>query len=181
MIESEWKDPRGVKYTKSLFLETSLDKSLVKYTLADEDREGYPSLYRLYMEMGDLTEYEFATTYFYNWDHWKKLCVAGWFIPHVARWREELDLKTKAEALKRIKQEAKDPKAKNTFSANKILIDRSWENSKPKTPKRKAGRPTQEEVTGELKRTTKEARELGEDWARIMGYADVREGAEGSS
>lgn len=159
----------GRKLTKALFYEETKDKSRVLYTLADEDREGYPSLYRLYMELGDLTEYEFATKHFYNWDHWKQLCTLEWFIPHIARWREELDLKTKAEALKRIKEEAKDPKAKNTFSANKILIDRSWENSKPKAPTRKAGRPTREEVQGELKREVSEAKILDEDWKRVAG------------
>lgn len=171
-----FKDAMGRKYTKALFLEfcsSTSDKSLVLYTLADEDRGDALSLYRLYMELGDLTEYDFATKYFYNWDHWKQLCAVSWFTPHVARWREELDLKTKAEALKRIKEEAKDPKAKNTFSANKILIDRSWENSKPKSPTRKAGRPTREEVAGELKREVKEAKIIEDDYRRITGLADA--------
>lgn len=166
----KFKNPtQGTKRTKSLFTEFSAsDKTYTLYTLQDEDKAEYPSLYRLYMEMGDLTEYEFATKYFYNWEHWKLLCTLEWFIPHVARWREELDLKTKAEALKRIKEEAKDPKAKNTFSANKILIDRSWENSKPKAPRR-AGRPSNEEVQGELKKEVKEAKVLDEDYKRVFG------------
>ncbi len=176
MTEVIFKDTTGRKLTKALFYEEARDKSLVLYTLADEDKGDVPSLYRLYMELGDLTEYEFATKYFYNWDHWKQLCTLEWFIPHVARWREELDLKTKAEALKRIRQEAQDPKGKNTFSANKILIDRSWENSKPKAPARKAGRPTREEVQGELKREVNEAKILNEDWQRVSSI-----GSDGSS
>lgn len=168
-----FKDKMGRKLTKALFLEESDYPELVLYSLTDEDRGDVPSLYRLYMELGDLTEYEFATKYFYNWDHWKQLCTLEWFNLHVARWREELDLKTKAEALKRIKEEAKDPKAKNTFSANKILIDRSWENSKPKAPPRRAGRPSTVEVQGELKREINEAKVLDEDYKRIMGqYVD---------
>lgn len=159
--------------TKALFLEVDRDdQGKILYSLKDEDTEGYPSLYRLYMELGDLTEYEFATTYFYNWNHWKLLCKAPWFIEHVARWREELDLKTKSEAIKRIKAEAKNTKGKNTFSANKILIDRAWEKSKPQktsSSNRTAGRPTREEVLGELKREVSEARILEDDYQRVIG------------
>ncbi len=166
--ETKFKDKLGRKKTKALFYEYNPDKSQVLYTLQDEDKGDIPSLYRLYMELGDLTEYEFAVQHFYNWEHWKMLCSISWFIPHIARWREELDLKTKAEALKRIKAEAKDPKAKNTFSANKVLIDRSWENSKPKKPTPR-GRPTKEEVLGELKREVQESKELDKDLQRILG------------
>lgn len=164
-----FKDDLGRKLTKALFWEKSDDKSQVLYTLADEDRGDIPSLYRLYMELGDLTEWEFATKYFYNWEHWKQLCSISWFIPHIARWREELDLKTKADALKRIRQEASDPKAKNTFSANKVLIDRSWEKSKPKAPKRRPGAPSKEEVLGELKKEVQDKKDLDTDFQRIMG------------
>lgn len=166
-MNPRFKDSMGRRLTKALFYEESDYPDLILFTLNDEDRGDVPSLYRLYMELGDLTEYEFATKYFYNWEHWKLLCTLTWFIPHVARWREELDLKTKAEALKRIKEEANNPKAKNTFSANKVLIDRSWENSKPKAPRR-AGRPTTIEVQGALKEEVKEAKILDEDYRRIV-------------
>lgn len=175
MSDNKFKTSDGTHLlTQALFIEKSRqrggDTSKALYTLQDEDIDNYQSLYRLYMEMGDLTEYEFALTYFYNWNHWKRLCLVPWFLPHVTRWREELDLKTKSEAIKRIKEEAKDPKGKNTFSANKVLIDRAWEKSAPKKEVvRTVGRPSNEEVVGELKRQVESLKAVDADYERIIG------------
>lgn len=161
---------------RKLFYETCNDGTAI-YTLKDRDLvkgdKTYLSLYRLYMETEDLTEYEFATQYLDSWAHWQVLIQCTWFIPYVNRWREELDLKTKAAALKMIQKEAKDKNSKNLFQANKVLIDRSWENksSKMVTPR---GRPSKEEVQGELLRQVEEERRVDEDLERIQELLDGR-------
>ena len=136
------------------------------FTLKDHDHKGYLSLYRLYMEMEDPTEYEFANTYLGGWVHWELLCRASWFIPYVTRWRLELDLKMKSQAIKKIKEVAKQ-NSPNMFQANKMLIERAWEAKTPKTST-KRGRPSTEEVQGELNRVVEEERQIDEDWNRLV-------------
>lgn len=136
-----FRNATNVRFLKAIFLEHSYtDRSNVIYTLKDQDHDGYPSLYRLYMELEDVTEYDFANAYLENYDHWEMLCKCGWFQPFLARWRKELDLKLKTEAVRVIRQELKDPASKNKFQAAKMIIDRVWELRDPKVPP-KRGRP----------------------------------------
>lgn len=125
------------------------DKSTVLYSLKDHDHEGYPSLYRLYMEMEDVTEYEFANAYFDNWEHWEMLLACKWFHPYISRWRRELDLKFKTEAIKVIRHELKEQGSKNKFQAAKMIIDRVWENKEAKGPTAKRGRPVKDNTETE--------------------------------
>ena len=141
-----FRGPTGQFYLRALFFEQTLaDKSLVVYTLKDRDHEGYPSLYRLYIEGNDLTEYEFANTYLEGWAHWEALCSCTWFKPYLERWRRELLLKNKAQALKRIISESKSD-SRNAFTANRFLVTSGWMDAEEK-PKR--GRPSKKEIEQE--------------------------------
>lgn len=164
---SKFRNAQNQLKTRALFVDqvTSGDYSNALYTLKDQDDNQYPSLYRLYMETEDLTEYEFALKYFESWDHWVIITLSNFMKPFITKWRNELDLKIRAKALKNIRREADDPKSKNSFGANKILIDRSWENKK--VPVR--GRPSNQEVNNQLKNMADEAKRLEEDFARING------------
>lgn len=167
VASSKFRNNQGVRLTRALFYEfVQKDPEQAIYTIKDYDWNGYPSLYRLYMEMGDLTEYEFANTYLENWDHWLLLCSTSFFEPVVTRWRQELDLKVRSEALKRIRVEAANGDSKNQFQANKILIDRTWESKLPSAPR---GRPSNDELKNELKRRADEQAQLEEDLRRING------------
>lgn len=130
------------RYTKSLFLEESYDdRSTVLYTLKDVDHDGYPSLYRKYLEMGDLTEITFARTYFDGWEHWQMICDSSWFKPFIARWRKELELSVRAQALLEVQAVARTPEHKSSYEANKYLLSGAW-----KQDKGKQGRPSKEEI-----------------------------------
>lgn len=156
----------GYQYTLGLFYETTLaDKSTVVYTLKDRDHLGYPSLYRLYMECDDPTEYTFATTHLDNWKHWETLCGCSWFKEYVTRWRKELELRTKAAALARIKVLAAS-KGKEAFQADKFLVAGSW---KDKPASRRAGAPTKEEVRQEANRIATTEKDFSDDLLRIKG------------
>lgn len=162
-VNNPFKSVVNSHYLKQLFFETTgADKAKVMYTLKDEDWEGYPSLYRLYMETGDVTEYLFADTYLDNWSHWEKLCRCTWFKEHITRWRKELSLKKTAEVLQYIEAEAKDPSSKNRFQAAKIVLDMSktGDNSK-------RGRPSAEEIQGALKEDMEEEKRLQDDYNRL--------------
>lgn len=124
----------------------------------------YPSLFKLYMEMEDLTEYKFATTYFEDWEHWQMVANTFFLKPYISKWRIELDLKVRSEALQKIRSEAKDQDSKNKFAANKILIDRSWESKEEKK-----GRPTKAQIEARAKDIAQEDAQLQEDLKRILG------------
>lgn len=164
-MEPEFRIATGQRKLRGLFFETTLaDKTGVVYTLKDRDHEGYPSLYRLYMETDDPTEYTFATQNLDSWDHWEMLCGCNWFKPYVARWRRELEIRAKAKALLAIKALANDPDAKESYQANKFLISGGW-----KEDKRRAGRPSKEEISSAAKQMAQEASSLNDDLLRVQG------------
>lgn len=163
---SKFRNSTNGRYLKGLFFETTLaDKSSVVYSLKDWDHEGYPSLYRLYMEMEDLTEYEFSNQYLDGWEHWEMLTSAEWFKPYVDRWRKELSLKIKARALRTLRAEA-ESSSKNAFAANKFLVDRGWvEKEDGKAHSR--GRPSKDEVKKAADQIALNDRRLEEDSKRL--------------
>lgn len=133
---------------RSLFLETRNNPDLDPiYTLKDQDKEfqgkTYLSLYRLYMETSDLTEYDFATQYLESWDQWVQLTSKGWFKPYIERWRTELELKLKCEALRRMIKEAVEG-GKNSYNANKFIVERGWVPKETEGSRR--GRPSKAEI-----------------------------------
>lgn len=152
----------NIRFLKQLFFETTLaDKEWVLYTLKDVDHNGYPSLYRLYMEADDVTEYVFANTYLDGWEHWQMLCECAWFKPYVARWRQELDLRMKARALAAIRSEARSG-SRNAFAANKYLMERGWE---PKDAKKL--KDQQELIKAEADKISQEKDDLASAAERI--------------
>lgn len=155
----------GVMKTKALFLEMSYhNKTSAIFTLKDEDYKGYKSLYCLYMEEGDITEYNFAMKVFGSWAHWKKLLDCGWFTPYIERWREELELKMKASALANIMDDAKDTLSKTKVSSNKYLLEKGWE---PKDAKSKVGRPSKDAIKKEAKKLHQQQSDLEDDFNRL--------------
>lgn len=93
------------------------------------------------MDMMDVTEYEFGTTYFQSYQHWLDISSSTWFLPYLNRWRYELELKLKVRAFKEILHEANSG-GKNAFAANKWLVDRGWIPQES----RGRGRPSKAEI-----------------------------------
>lgn len=155
----------GQRLLRGLFRETQVPgtDSAPVYTLRDYDNNGLQSLYRLYMELEDVTEWDFAQEYLDGWDHWETLCNCTWFKDHVARWRKELNLKLAAKRIKAIIANAENPASKTSFAANKYLVEKGWLPAE----ERRRGRPSKEEVKAELQKQTEEALRLDEDLSRI--------------
>jgi hypothetical protein len=163
--ENKFRSSTNARYLKGLFFETTLsDKSTVLYTLKDQEHEGYPSLYQFYMDLDDLTEYEFANKYLDGWEHWTMLTNCNWFRPYVERWRKELELRTKAKALRALQKEAKGL-GKNAYSANKILLEGGW---KPKETTNPRGRPTKAEVERLAKVEVEQKHKVNKDFERVL-------------
>ena len=162
---NKFKGPTGIYLTRALFFEQTLaDKSTVLYTLKNEDHEGYPSLYRLYMETNDPTEFTFANEHLDGWAHWETLCECTWFKPYLDRWRKELSLRIKAEAIRRIALEAKST-SKNAFSANKFLVTEGWAVREESPTKR--GRPSKKELEDTKNQILAQDQELNEILQRL--------------
>ena len=163
-------DQYNRKYiTSSMFIERERDdatKPYAQYTLKDHDQiidgRRYPSLKSLYLEMEDPTEYEFATTYLYNYDHWKTLCGESWFKEHLYKWRDELELKLKARALNTINQIAQSG-GKESLAASKFLYKEVWADREKDTP----GRPSKKKIAEEAKNLVKESLKEVDDLKRL--------------
>lgn len=159
---NKFKNDSGTYYTRGLFFETTLaDKSTVVYTLKNQDHEGFPSLYRLYMEAADPTEYRFATSALDGWSHWEALCACSWFKPYLTSWRRELEIKIKSDALLEVLAIAKTG-GKEKLAANRFLIEKGWEPQKSGK-----GRPSKDEVNRAAFEIASERAQLDDDFDRI--------------
>lgn len=122
------KDTQGRPLTQGLFLEVSYNTKYAVYTLKDDDYEYegkvYPSLKRLFLELEDVVEYDFANKYLLGWSHWKRLQENKLFTTVINEWREELELKLRSQAVRDILDMTADEKS---FQAAKWVADKGWE------------------------------------------------------
>lgn len=161
----KYRNASGARYLNGLFFEmVGADKSSVLYTMKDEDHLGFPSLYKLYMEMADPTEYRFATAYLDGWEHWEILTQCSWFKETVDRWRRELEVSLKSKALARVITISQTA-GKESFAANRYLLDGPW---KPAGAS-KRGRPSKEAIIKEATSIVAEANETAQDYKRLLG------------
>ena len=149
--------------TKNLFEELSANEDEIVYSLAREDGK-FPSLYKLYMEAADLIEFDFAVKYFENYQHWKKLCQTAYFSPYIAEWRVELELMIRSKALGSLIK-----KSDSSTEIAKYLLNNNWvdklHNNNPTVNLR--GRPSKEEIKGNLVLITNNAMKEQKDYERI--------------
>lgn len=148
-IASEFTNEKGVHFTVALFYDLGFRPDIAVYVIGDKDKEykgkKYPSLKRLYLEMEDPTEYQFATTYLDGWRHWKKLLSSPQVRKHIDEWREELELKLMAKGLKSVIEQATTDE-KVSFQAAKFLADKGWIQADNRTKRDKDKKKTQQET-----------------------------------
>lgn len=155
--KSKFKDEKGRYISQGLFLENGYNTDLAVFTYDGQDKEykgkTYPSLKRLYLEEGDPTEYNFANKYLFDWKHWKRLCNNRLISAHIEEWREELAIALRADGIASLIQSAGD----GHYQSAKFLADGGWDVAG-------RGRPSKEEVEGELKRRADETSEFDDDF-----------------
>jgi hypothetical protein len=123
-LSNKFKNAQGRRLLAAMFFETTLaDKSQVLFSLKEHDHEGFPSLYRLYMEASDPTEYQFAISNLDGWAHWQELSACKWFEPYLTAWRSELEVKLSSQAQARLREIAADESNPNYYYANKHLLE----------------------------------------------------------
>lgn len=164
--KSKFKDAKGRYIVQGLFLEDRYNVDLAVYTFDGEDKtyggKVFPSLKRLYLEHGDPKEYSFARKYLYDWNHWQRLCRNAIVSRHIAGWREELELNLVSEGVATLIDLAINEKS---YQAAKYLADRGWDKSE-------RGRPSNEQVEGELKRRADQEKEWSEDFNLLQFHRE---------
>lgn len=120
----------------------------------------YPSLKQIYMSYDHVPEfeYEFAMDVFGSWEHWVKLTKST-LRDMFAQWREELSIKLKAGALKKMMRAAIEPSSVGVNAA-KYLADEGY------VPAKK-GRVTKAEKERQAKIAAGVNEELQDDMARL--------------
>ena len=171
---SDLKDTLGRLRTQSLFWEWAFlnDKRAEANVLEpiftnkdyDLEKDGivYPSLKLIYMSYDHIPgfEYEFALDMFNSWDHWERLASDSNvnIKSMIKSWREELEIKLKASAIKALITASKMDDAKG-FNAAKYLADKGY------APTR--GRPSKEEVERETRIQAGVSKDLEADMERL--------------
>lgn len=146
-----------------LFIE---DNPTGPYTYAPLDsQDGAISLYRLFMEEEDLTEWSFANKHLLGWDHWEKLQNVRLLRPIVESWRRDLEQKLKSRAFKEIQLIASEG-GKNSFEANKIILNGKWKELVQSVAASR-GRPGKQEVDKKLQEELDLHKQVNEDLKRM--------------
>lgn len=165
--KSKFKDAGGRYLTQSLFIENG-DLRYAMYTLADTDKEVdgvvYPSLRSLYLSELDPTEYEFANKWLWGWDHWQKLSNNALLKEEIDKWREELEIKLRAVAIRSILTNGLGDKV----GAAQWIADGKW--------KQLRGRPSKAELAREKRVRERAATEGAEEASRILEFMPRKEG-----
>lgn len=160
-----FKNSQGVYLTRQLFVElTDSERTYCLYSLRPNDYEidgkVYPSLRRLYVELGDESEYEFAKRYFDGWTHWQRLVTSSWFMQYLKPIREELQVKIMSDALKHIRKKA----ASGDYHANKYLYERGLQSTNP------VGRPSKAKIKEEAEKLVQDKNLFTEDLKRMSEF-----------
>ena len=157
------KDIKGAWRTASLFIEYPTPQYPPVYTLNEEDRTVngvfYPSLRKIYLSYNHTpeNEYDFAIEVLGSWEHWLRLC-RGQISQHIKAWREELEVKVRARAIKSLMKTSLEESSAGA-TASKWLAEKGY------APKR--GRPSKEEKAGYLKQEERINDAVDEDLARV--------------
>jgi len=160
--KSKFIDSRGHCLTQGLFWEYRHPDYEPTFCLKEDDveRQGkmYISMRRLYLEIGDVTEYEFAKQVLGSWDHWQKIQKSSLLMEHINEWRIELEIKLRSQAIGAMKTVAIEGGDKGISSA-KWIAEGKWKGAR--------GRPSKEEVTRERKIHAGIETDINDDYDRM--------------
>lgn len=158
-------DDQGRPLTQGLFLEINYDEKYAVYTLKDYDHEWngktYPSLKKLYLETEDPVEYRFVSLHLASWNQWQRLLANKIIRKHIDEWREELRLKLMSAGVRELQMLARSENG--NFQAAKFLAECGWD-------KRRAGRPSKEELEKALAMENRVQEDFDADIKRLEDY-----------
>lgn len=154
------KDSNGKWRTYSLFWEHRQPGYEYFWTYKDKGTETLPSLKEIYLGYKHVPgyEYEFAEEVIGSWTHWQRLLKSG-LKGMFAEWREELDIKLKANAMRAIINTSVEGEGPSRLQASKYLADKGY------VPTR--GRPSKAEKAGMLRQDAAMNSDIEDDLERV--------------
>lgn len=161
-----FKDRMGRWRTKSLFVEMNDDENFAPlFTLGEYDtKEGHISLKKKYLEMSDISEYNFAKSMLGSIECWEKICSSPVILPHVEQWRKELNMKLASESYQSIRTVIDSTTEDNIrLQAIKIMlgkVDPKGE-SRPRGRGRPSNKPDYDEDAQDKLDTKDDAKRIG--------------------
>ena len=175
-MTSKFRTPtNNVRYTSQLFwdmwIELPHDRRTCQpmFTL-HEDKEGLINFRKEYVRDMDPTGYTTATRLLENFDHWGRLMGTKWFKEAKKEWDKELAAKMDAEAtavLQKILKGGDEIKTSEQIAAAKVMLGKAKTVGKKPVVSVGRGRPSKEEVEGELKNQARLTKEEQDDLDRI--------------
>jgi hypothetical protein len=158
--KSKLKDTMGRPLTQALFLEVEYNEKYAYFTINDDDKtykgKVYPSLKKMYMQIGDPTEYQFAMTCLLGWKHWQRMKANGKLATMFDEWAEELEVMLRSNALMSINEISEE-----NFQAAKYITEKGWD-------KRSAGRPTKDKKEREDRIVDNMNADFADDFKRLQ-------------
>ena len=154
--------------TASLFLEPSRvlhenQRSCEPvFTLYDDHKPDLVCFRTSFVKLGDPTGYKWAMLYLGDWAHWQRLQAFSWFREALDVAVRELYTKLRSEGVDKIREIATSPDSKSALPAARYLAE--LESNLQKQTK---GRPTNAQISAELKNATKLVEAEDEDMERI--------------
>lgn len=119
-----------------------------------------------YIKLKDPTGVKAAKLYLDGYSHFEFLMERSpWFKEAIERWNREIDATLKAEALEAVRTLAKEGGSESVqLAANRYIANQEY-NKQPSSPKR--GRPSKEEVKGEIVRQARSISQTEDDFQRM--------------
>jgi len=173
--------PNGAVMPHTVSLFYGIDGAILEhciFTIEDEDNLelGLYSFKKLYLSHLDPTEYEQAKYILNSIPHWERICRTGRLKPLIEDCRLELSKLIRSKAFKYIEKEAlvSDSSAVR-LSAQKFLVGPGAALMYPKDPEvtKKRGRPSKDEVDGNLKQMSEDEKRMMDDLERVKGTLHV--------
>lgn len=163
-ISPPYKAENGNWYTSSLFHEIQRTNAQperpIDAIFSFTGRPGFIDARSTFIALEDPTGYKWAIEYLKSWEHFQVLLKAKWFRTEYESWCEEIKTILKSRAIQKIAEIAAGSSVQS-LAAAKYIASAEWE-------KKGRGRPSKEEVSGELSKAMRDASGYEED-ARRMG------------
>lgn len=165
LTKPPYKSSGNVWYTRQLFFEPwqhiNLDtKTILPVFSLHQDIPGLINARRTFVELRDPTGYKWALRYLASYEHFTRLLTTTFFRDAVTEYTEEIKILIRSEALEKIISLSKGDTTQAGMAA-KYLANYDWEKNQSR------GRPSKEELKGELKRAAHALTEEQEDAKRI--------------
>lgn len=165
LVKPPYRAENNIWLTEALFHNRASLKPQSQWTYKPifdlyDDRPGLINARTTFVNLRDPTGRKWALTYLGDWNHWLRLMKCPWFREAYEIWISELNTQLKSEAIAIAYEIMKGENPAQALAAAKFIAGKEYE-------KAGRGRPSNAEVTGELKKAAEALSVEDEDLSRI--------------